>query len=656
MKLKTIYLLRTPLDSNYKNVIDYYMSSGGLSKKFHKNLYCDKIINTYQYHKIDIQNASGEFKSVNRKDDNLIVNLELSYDFVHEYNYMILIDNDDNYSCYFIIDYTELNSLFSVALLCKKDIWFEYSYEFFNSFYNKNCYTKTKHIDRYDIISDNKYIIKSSFLRTNEIEPISKTKTLADTDELGYQILYLKVAVDNEIQTFYEGGSDRGYTNGSKLPRGFSVVNYFYFPLKCYYRNTFTEIENYYFRDIFGTVVGGDLFISEYLSTHILYAQYTFYCPYPATMGTDNNGKTVIQFTAISEPIFPLEIDGSSVGVYGFLVKPYENTFQTFGTPKKEDYITNEPEVMTYNNNTIYRVFSDTSLYQSIEPAFYFYPWHYHIMKFGNTEIPLIFNTIDNDWAFRIEIYGEGVKVTPKIADDSQLIEQTDDVKFWVAPNGTLTTYKDSYAEFIRNQGAISESNYTTKTINTAINTVTKALIAGVGAYFAPTTLGASIGIATMAGAGITGFSTIVTDAVNYSALKEQAQSASDIYALSTNSALPDDCVQDRYLLYEVNGNITYEKKQLRYKLQFEGYNIETYSNVTDLSRMFFNYIKTVNFEIPTITNELDRKEFQNILNNGVTIWSFDSTEQIPEQYSSIKQQIYSFNKMVANYERGFYI
>lgn len=152
MVIHKLYLCKTPLDVNYKNVFDITFTQNytGDKKANYNDLLGRYIISKYD--KIEITATDRSFKI---EDNEALLTVRHYEDYIFDYNYIVCQDFDLRYNFFFIVGYETLNDGVNT-----KTIQFKLKYDSWHNNIDKMCDTvspqkiKSSHFKRYELVDD----------------------------------------------------------------------------------------------------------------------------------------------------------------------------------------------------------------------------------------------------------------------------------------------------------------------------------------------------------------------------------------------------------------------------------------------------------------------------------------------------------------------
>lgn len=343
-------------------------------------------------------------------------------------------------------------------------------------------------------------------------------------------------------------------------------------------------------------------------SSHIVNSDLTFHCPFPESMITFDTVNAIVIFGTPSNPmdeIMGLLKTSFSNGILCFSHSPYAKVyppemFKSVDIPCTSYYdktFTKSELISAYNS-------IDDIEKEKFVPQLHMYPYNYYLLVCGDKQFELSgYKTTEyyNLIYSAINRLNVAINCAPKEEDIDKHFE------FIYANNvGNLVYSIDSFDQYMReNSGKI-----TAQSIASLIGIIGGALSSGTVA-----------GVAGIAG-GIVGLAK--TGGGMYDADKAQ-----DFYKNVSEFAINDVEYQDD--IFVVKCEIQDAEDRKRIVRNLNNYGIP-YKGLTNLSSNFmtnFDYIKTVDCEIPSITNIEDRRIIESAFNSGITRWHIDTCNSI---------------------------
>lgn len=636
MIIDKIYLFKTPLSNDYKNVYDSYGNNSHFLQ-FLKNNFNYTVI------KYDL-NISRSAKTENNSTQ---LSIKRSATEIYEhYNYCCIVkQGDPDYDeeqqrFYFILDVVSLSDVpekESCLLNLEWDVW----HNNYTNLRNKPAETNlilTSHYEEYNIDKDNN-LLRSNNISTDEgyfsvnksinSTQITNTKPVYKKDT---KICFLRLVYDNETKMknlngdFINIGDSQGNLTINKIYKSnpLQIVFIPYCEVNLLTRQVvkdngiykvhlYPDKELRFARDIF------PYFFKE-ISSHLISADLTFFptvnftkssfgAPELWTYGEDENNVvdlgylckddgTIIDKAVIVGNVITNSSDYSTLQIPNSLYSIPRNFRTLYGI----------------NDNDLITI----SKLEKISARFNNYPFNYLSIKSGDAEVDLIplFNsrTLDlqlfeydqKNAKYRVNYNNQPIRPKPTNTNNS----------------GEITVINDSMSEFNRSNSSSVNTAKIFMRIKGALSmaeSATKKDVAG-----------------------------IINSGVNWAENEVKLQSklddidmAKDNIMSPTNLSTDELMFQDDIVLIKNAVVDEILKGQILLKLHYYGFNMNYYNNTFDNHRKLFDFIQTRNCDIKSIPSIKDRKALQDIFNNGVTKWHITS-----DNYPALK----TFNKNYNNF------
>lgn len=671
MKIDEIRLYKTPLDPEYKNIIDFNNYNSNISPI---GMYYSMIDNFYSTDKVVISSVGRSLKINNKMTS---INIFKSYSEIIDYNYMI-IKSENRYFYFFILGLysendNELNP--SCMLTIKWDAWANNIDKFTNT--NIQSLINQRHMDRFD---ENRTPIWRK--NSNEVD-LKHFNTISDINDR-YRVLFVKLSLNktgdgdnikdplNIIDIKLKGNVFAQLDDYNTAEDGLKIENrklkdssllidkqnryILYCPLALYdvfeqkYVDAFFNSDNLYFNATFerellsgkdirngtGIITGGSFssYVNNILKYHIYGADtmyidnldLTFHSPVAYTVTNNEVFFEAPLFELIMDLGVPLytfiniesgkvgtitvEIDDSATqvtGVYDVIIpsiyfddKVVYNKVDTF------DYKT---KIGLQEQITEYSFLAQGQYNFYIEPKMYMYPYKYISLYFNN-KFNIISPTIKNGNT-PFKIYKNYNSNQPRI-----LISEG--------------TNNEVIYEYVNNAGTLS---YSVRALDDYMlrNGAVKDVALGFGTLLSQLRIGDNIanGISSMYThqymKGAQHFSSALQEQISdignwvieYQNRKQLSKTPASIS--SASFAEDDYDYQDReiYLISSISENTDMFNAFLK-NYYLYGYEYNNVDNICYNSRLYFDYIKTINCRLNISMNNDDREEIENIFNNGV--------------------------------------
>ena len=596
MKITSITFYKTPLDDSYRNVFDFgsYEETGNIYKQFLDLTFPKKVI------------SLTSVRSVKETNGNCTFTLFTEYADIREYNYVCV--NGDKF--YFVTDYVSQNdgNRASVGIILKWDAWAN----------NLNALSDTGNFDT-NVIErrhTERFYANNSGNATRQYNTVAEGDTpnhiVKDISSVN-MVLWQAFRFDSDVFIKNSSGSLFRYrgligTQAEKTPVTFNPVFTYNASTKTLSRISKVngEIKNY-----------ADIYSSELKSSHILASWFTFLAPIQAVVTADgeitiNNSVLTSVYLYATEGSTQVQIGGTrdkfmSVqdGIEWWKNQPYptdvyfRRTKGAIAPATTTDYFTrNIPAV------------------RNAESKLYTYPYNYTKFKIRDKE----HINVNTDRYDEFEVILDARDKTTPILRFTEFGNPDNTPVYVPIPSQNIISV-DQLDLFNRNNG---ESAYT----NLGLGIVSKVLT------------GTSTGNAGMIASG-------ATDLIGFYANQTDLKNRQDNYSVPSFIASDDIQYQDFPFILSCEMYDESEIQTIVTRWQRYGYKINKRGSVRENTRIDFDYVKTIDCNLPFITNIRDKNEIESAYNNGITRWHINKKDGVIVCNSSM-------NFALNNPERAF--
>lgn len=596
MKITSITFYKTPLDDSHRNVFDFgdYASSGNIYKQFLDLTFPKKVL------------SLTSVRSVKETNGNCTFTLFADYAEMRNYNYVCI--NGSKF--YFITDYVSQNdgNRASVGIILKWDAWANNLDDLSGSEKSDINVIERRHIERYYADNSGNAVRQYNTVAEGDT-PNHITKDISSSN----MVLWQAFRFDSDVLVKNSSGPYARYrgligTQSAKTPVTFNPVFTYNTATKTLTRISKVNGEIKNFADIYST---------ELKSSHLLASWFTFLAPITAIVTAD--GEITINNTALTsvnlyatEGSTQVQIGGTSDkfmsvqdGIEWWANQPYPTDIyyrRTKGsvTPAiTTDYFTrNIPAV------------------RNAESKLFTYPYNYTKFKVREKE----HNNVNTDRYEDFEVIIDARDKTTPLLRFTEFGNADNTPVYVPIPSQNIISV-DQLDLFNRNNG---ESAYT----NLGLGILSKVLT------------GASTGNAGMIASG-------ATDLIGFYANQTDLKNRQDNYSIPSFIASDDIQYQDFPFILSCEMYDESEIQTIVTRWQKYGYKINKRGSIRENTRIDFDYVKTIDCNLPFITNIRDKNELETAYNNGITRWHINKKDGVIVCNSSM-------NTGLNNPERSF--
>ena len=654
MKISSVTLLKTPLDSGYNNVFDDYPSF---------SYYNNFLVQNYPIIYIggDLVKASR-----NNKDGYLILTLNKKYFDIKDYNYAYITRDEGRYVYYFIIGIEEENSNDTspvVKLTLKYDAFTNNRSNLIDSTISDENHILTRTYED-TIIMNNKLL---PYYLTDE-----KPYTLIDKSTeypLGTKVLWAKLSVKNDINVIIDYDTTHTQNTQVKLPQTYknSALKYtnnilvYYVPIGVFengklinfYRDCYLKLgaidpidgvykeQLRYFRSFVATIDGHETFNNFYTaSDSVLSIELTYFAPYdyyfvdePQTgehLVIINIAESLVNY---ADSLYGLRLytnslvfirDGSSPICYNYytLGNIIDNECFVLGYDSlkdSEELLINccdeLPRPPTRSEDAVKSV-----LYT---PRYYLPPYKTKTLEIGETEIPL--TPISVDYEYKVDFQLNSSFSTLYKHGLRNIIQTR---KYASLPSGgQMPLSIDSAQFYLRNNG----SQIIARAIHSHIPNISTMMKDW------------RVGLAETA-------INVAENAGNSIAQYVDADRKSDMYTMPSNNGMENIIYQDIPIVRNYDVKELSDILKILSKLHHNGININREERVKINFHKTFDYVQTQNCHLPNIPNYSEREEIEKAYDRGITRWHIYEREN-----GYFPDSLINMNKDCINLSNNYY-
>ena len=618
MKIKSLTLYKTQLDSEYFNVID-----GGKDTDLTKERLKTDVFDAF-YSPFVVYNDANNIKSVKSTDGVSVVVIDKTYEKIvnDDFNYVI-IDDGSKLHFFFLVGVESLNdgAKPSCALTIKRDAWNE-NIEFFTNHQEKDVNQVVRsHFERfYD--DGTARTFWPFYYNTNDIANITKFK---DEQFLytssGNYVVWCWFRCSNDCKI---GPVDAGV----EIKSGYFGRSYFDASAPCYIFPVavvtgFTDgVPNFSFNITFQghtmnmSQLGMLMKAFNFNSDKFLEAGLTLFPPFAySCSGSTITASNVVSTTAsilneLNEVIYNPDDDFAQVC---YVVQ--SNTSTAY-TQLSYEY-TNDLTAFSATGSVGKKLWDVQTSYEDVkmfEPRIFCTPYVDLNFICNNLSVPI--DIVQDRTRFKA-IVNTGGKASPLVScflnDDIVASYQN------MGTLGNLPTSSNKWESFL-------SKTVTNVGLSAITATISGALTGGAA--------GAAAGALGAIGSGaVSTVNNMVNIASKPNAVSQPSELASDNIPRSIPKIVANRWKSER----ELEGVLG--------EMHAYGYRFQTTKSVKNNVRTWFDFCQTVDCNLSELTNYMDRKELENAFNtHGVTKWHFDNAFGLNAQ----------FNKYQNNPERKY--
>lgn len=671
MTIRSVTIYKTPLDNSYSNVVDFINI-----EQNRQDILFRLFDESYSY-----RYFQGLGRSIKRVGNSTLIVLPITYEEGRNYNYMIIEDDNQNLYFYFItniVSENDSNLNPSSTFTLEWDVW-NNNIEYFKDVPNSII---QKHYERFEpFVTSEEYLVRGfkPIYRVNNIN-LSLPKHSSSINFKRYIpaffVLTLKENntlpigsgdINKDIPLFFKIPVINVYEGVGNIGRGTadiaicdSVNNKYNRNVVYIFAGIFDQDEEKFINskirgikdDIFppdndSDILRIDYDIESYSTFGYLAPNIALNLPETITPFIDNITLTfhspfyyIIDETT-SEPM-EIKFDSNPVIFwdYGQPVHTPWNpyiivgdilNYRGLGLYEFERYITNLPErVYSFNyNETVgyYDILTSPSEFKRdldlIDPLAYTSPFCDVFISYNN-EYKKISISDNEKQDFKVTINVDSAQPKFNITSGGTLISSP--VDLFVKNSGYFSFGVDSLQNFLLKNG---------KSLNLSV--VTNILTGVVSAI--------SIAYGNMSGipGAIASFSNVIAASAS---VNESDRTPDEWF---TNSGECDLKYQDRIkIVVDLVDRNNVVFREYMNNVYLYGYNFPSIDSPFTNSRISFDYVKTVNCDLSSLSiNSNDIKKLEEIFNNGVTKWHiFQKNGNMQLEKNMIKDR-----NSISNYE-----
>lgn len=658
MIIDQIYLFKTPLSNNYKNVYDSYEHTHDFLT-FLQNNFDYKVIKSVLFNK----------RSVKTENNGTQISIFASSTEIYEnYNYCCIVTeiddsfNEYEYRFYFISDVVSLSDVpekESCLLNLEWDSWHNNINKLQYSQTENNALIKRRHFERF-------YEKSGKLLSNNFYTDEQKVRgVVVNSDEQikSRKILFLRVRYDSDtvIGTYDQYGTalipqppTPPNITKSAIPSQ-DTTPIIYYPYGIYYakERVFADINYEVLFDMGNALPENQEWrVMQFMSktmhlldtTHILSMELTTFPQINFEIvnnrvrffnGSLYNNTYIKRFRYAmpydknsSVPLFPAhEFNQIMAFTFEFTGEIGEQTPEyTFDFNYK---LTDVQISALLSNHPIQNKITENEM-KIFESRYHNYPYNYNIFKFGGNIIPIVPDYKSETLFFKLQCYDT---LVPKIRmwfdnqEENTNFYRSKNNGFVVFSKDSLDVYLRSNAEQLNTSKLFADVKFLARTASAAINTTVNPTIKN----------GVSQGLNAVNDA----ISNVEFHAMR-NAMLDDVKNSEDIAVLPSDVATDDTFFQDDIIYQKFSVTDKTVEKAILFNLHYYGVKYEMYGNLFENYRTLFDFVKTDGCTIKFSGSIRDREKIQEIFNNGVTKWHIDT----PPTYNE---------NAIKNFDRDYY-
>lgn len=578
MKITSITFYKTPLDDSYRNVFDFgdYGTTGNIYKQFLDLTFPKKVI------------SLTSVRSVKETNGNCTFTLFTDYGEIREYNYVCI--NGNKY--YFVTDFVSQNdgNRASVGIILKWDAWANNLDTLSDPENNDTNIIERRHVERF--YADNSGNAVRQYNTVSEGDsPNHVVKDISAVNMVLWQAFRFDsdVFVKNSSDTLFRYNGLIG-TQSTKTPVTFNPVFTYNTSSK-----TLTRISK-----VNGEIANfADIYSSELKSSHILASWFTFLAPISAIVTA--NGEITINNENLTS-VYLYAAEGSTqvqIGGTGDKFLSVQTGIEWWtNNPFPTDVFYRRVKGAVSPSITTDYFARNTPAVRNAESKFYTYPYNYTKFKIRDKEHTNVNTDRYEDFEAIIDARD---KTTPILRFTE--FDNADNTPVYVPIPSQNIISVDQLDLFNRNNG---ESAYT----NLGLGIVSKVLT------------GVSTGNAGMIASG-------TSDLIGFYANQIDLKNRQDNYSVPSFIASDDIQYQDFPFILSCEMYDESEIQTIATRWQRYGYKINKRGSIRENTRIDFDHVKTIDCNIPFITNIRDKNELETAYNNGITRWHINKKDGI---------------------------
>lgn len=642
MRYKKLTFLKVPFDNTYTNVYTFPELSSLAPADI-----ATALIN-YGFESYVITAEKNRYFRIT--NGNVIMSVPATYDFIRKFNYVIAqTENPDEYTqFYFVTGYSTLNT--GETSTTNINIQFDA--------YMNNYYAISTVQEKYTQIAGhvNDIVVNSGKIYPKNMYPAHlSSKMIEENIDCGKRILWLELMLDGEgeyytlIENKYIKTTPISvYSTIKQLP--IVIIPVAVFDTK---KMEFSHIPGEYQLHTFNNEEYMPIGVQSYsiYGLHVLQAKYTYSCPFSYTEHTDSNGQVYFLMEETSDvkhfSLTNLYVKKPSVSESPTItendVEPLCRTKISNGSRIDMVLVTSNEfgsQFSTFNANTLLHLqFNNIPRLDYLESKEYDetnivelnrYPFEYYKIICGN-EIFTVYPPEHCEGFDIIDIcegYEHAFKIVYFDANNTKIYETLLHPKYTSGFVPLITKSEDIYTRNTGNsinaQMQLAQLNYIKNSINSNINYLSTRLGAAQTASGDP---------AKAVSTEISSKANKITDKINnayslYSTITtinakiEDAKNAQDSITNIDSNAIKNALSQDSIIVRKcfIDPSCT-ELQDYALSIYKNGINTNVSTSLLGSGRAMFFFRKLLSCHIPTITNNDERNEVENIFTEGATFW-----------------------------------
>ena len=635
MYISKVYIFKTPLDKEYRSVVDYTSKNMINSQPIYK-----QCMMFFDY-KLCYERIAPSVRSINlNKNISITIeydNIEVDFDNIREYNWLVFVSYpDEKPYYYFIEDYTIHNNLTEITFNLKWDAWTNNLKTMLES--NTVNHIERRHIDDFTTPNSNNISYGRNYISDEEECPVNKYCE-PDIGDPKYVILYKRYWLNGEHITLTgENGGSYNFPLLSSLNpivvfmRPYCVIDKKTREIAPFQYYRFSDDEPNDWQNTIGRPF--DYFEPYEAETSGNFSTAILYCDLTTHPQIQFNIDTSQQIVG-GIPTYGMRIGGwgqvhfdDVIVAHGFVASFEDMLFTKEYEEFQEDL---RYKVATTYMNTVYKS-KNFGLMAMYEPRLHQYPYEYTSYKFGQNVVDLIPHR-DSEFA-TLKMY-VGNRVSPQLH-----VKIGDEIRpygYYKASNfGSLPTVTDSLSQYLLQNASQNATNMIFNRINLAIGAL-------------HTVQGATEKSPDKMMSGVKSMLSSIHNTMNLSSRIKDEDSKQDQYNIPSTFAMDDLNYQDD--LARIRSLIiddTYKTRLLK-RFNLYGINFDNFGNVFENTRNNFDYVLTSNCLLPIIKDAEDRAEIENAFNNGIRKWHLDTcyieaTKSFDTDYVNIQKSLFYGN------------
>lgn len=638
MRYKKLTFLKVPFDNTYTNVYTFPELSSLAPADI-----AIALIN-YGFDSYVITAEKNRYFRIT--NGNVIMSVPATYDFIRKFNYVIAqAENPDEYTqFYFVTGYSTLNT--GEASTTNINIQFDA--------YMNNYYAISTVQEKYTQIAGhvNDIVVNNGKIYPKNMYPIpSSTNMIESNVDCGRRILWLELTLDGE------GDFTDGNTGESNAVQIYSVYGssaqlpIVLVPVAVFDTLTmrFVTPGSYQLRNLDQTQslpISNQIY--EINGLHVIQARYTYSCPFNYDEFTDSNGQKYFLMESLSGTshytIKDVYLKTTITETSGTTIKysPLCQTAVNLSTYSKVVMAKDSFEALSpisfkklycyvdFNNFSPATYATPKDYDETLIPEIYRYPFVYYKVICGNEQITIYppehcegFNIYEihegYECAFQIEFYdAENVEIY------STLIHPRNTTGFVPVVSKSEDIYMRNNGNSLTAQIQLAYLNHIKNSVTSSIN----YLSSGAGAVQSALTNPAN-GISKAVSAetnritdkinnAYSLYSTMALTKAKIEDIKNSQDAVTNAGASANKNALSQDSIIVRKCFIDPSCT---ELQDYALSIYKNGINTNVSTSLLGSGRAMFFFRKLLSCHIPTITNNDERNEVENIFTEGATFW-----------------------------------